>query len=231
VEAAAPRYQAKDVTLRFDTAQPVTAVVDAVRLQQVLANLLDNALRHTPTGGTVRVGARREREEAVIDVTDTGDGIAPADLDAVFDRFHRIDTARARADGGSGLGLTIARAIVTAHGGTLTASSAGPGTGAAFTIRIPAGAPRPTPLPLLGTGPERDDTSTLPGQRRYARKVVPMIRYIVAAPVVLFLALLLVGALTRRVRVKSCCAVADPTHDTRMTPSGRAVGHGSGSSP
>ena len=138
VEAAAPRFRTKSVTLTLDAPGPVTAVADAVRLQQVLANLLDNALRHTPTGGTVLVSARRDRTDAVIQVNDTGDGIAAADLDAVFDRFHRTDTARARADGGSGLGLTIARAIIRDHAGTLTAASDGPGAGATLTIRIPA---------------------------------------------------------------------------------------------
>lgn len=136
VDAAAPRYRAKDTTLTLDAPQPVPAVVDPGRIQQVLANLLDNALRHTPAGGTVQVSARREGADAVLEVSDTGDGIPATDLDTVFDRFHRLDTARARSDGGSGLGLTIARAIVTAHGGRLTAASEGPGHGATFTVRV-----------------------------------------------------------------------------------------------
>jgi signal transduction histidine kinase len=119
-------------------AGPVAALADGDRIQQVLANLLDNALRHTPPGGAVRVSARQERDEAVIEVSDSGDGIPADDLDTVFQRFHRLDTARARAHGGTGLGLTIARAIVTAHGGTLRATSAGPGKGATFVIRLPA---------------------------------------------------------------------------------------------
>jgi signal transduction histidine kinase len=137
VEAAKPRFRASGVSITLDGPTEVVAVVDPVRLQQVLANLLDNALRHTPRGGIVRLNVWADRDDAVIDVTDTGEGIAPEDLDDVFHRFHRIDTARSRIDGGSGLGLTIARAIVTSHGGTLTATSAGSGTGATFTIRLP----------------------------------------------------------------------------------------------
>jgi len=137
VEAAAPGFAAKHVTLTVDAAGPVPVQADEVRLQQVLANLLDNALRHTPPGGSVRVRARRHDSGAVLDVSDTGDGIAAEELDAVFHRFHRVDSARTRTNGGSGLGLTIARAIVTAHGGTVTAASDGPGTGATFTVRLP----------------------------------------------------------------------------------------------
>lgn len=143
--AAAPRYRDKGVSVALDAAGSTTAAVDAGRLKQVLANLLDNALRHTPPGGTVTVRLGLDADEAVIEVVDTGVGLPATELETVFDRFHRLDPARARSDGGSGLGLTIARAIITAHGGTLTASSAGPATGAAFTIRIPAMAPRPTP--------------------------------------------------------------------------------------
>jgi signal transduction histidine kinase len=157
VEAATPRYLAKGVSLTFGGAPgPITAALDTGRLKQVLANLLDNALRHTPPGGTVTVNTRLNTSDVVIEVADTGDGIPATELDAVFDRFHRLDTARARSGGGTGLGLTIARAIVTAHGGTLTAASAGPGAGAAFTIRIPGG----TALPR---GP-RDHGPTTPAR-------------------------------------------------------------------
>jgi two-component system sensor histidine kinase BaeS len=137
VEAAAPRYQAKPVALLLDAPRPVLASADTGRMQQVLANLLDNALRHTPATGTVRVSTRQEGRDAVVQVVDTGEGLPAAELEAVFDRFHRVDSARARTHGGSGLGLTIARAIVTDHGGTLTATSDGPGTGANFTLRLP----------------------------------------------------------------------------------------------
>ena len=109
-----------------------------MRLEQVLANLLDNALRHTPAGGRVVVSASRDATAAVISVADDGEGIPPGHLTAVFDRFHRVDPSRVSTDGGgSGLGLTIARAIVTDHGGTLEARSEGAGRGATFVVRLP----------------------------------------------------------------------------------------------
>jgi two-component system, OmpR family, sensor histidine kinase BaeS len=137
VDAAALQHQAKGVALRLRGRDDLPVLADAVRLQQVLGNLLDNALRHTRAGGSVEVVTARDRDHAVIDVVDTGDGIPAEEIDAIFDRFHRLDAARSRADGGSGLGLTIARAIVTDHHGALTVRSDGPGKGATFTIRLP----------------------------------------------------------------------------------------------
>jgi signal transduction histidine kinase len=137
VDAAGLRYQAKGVSLRLRSRADLPVVADEVRLQQVLGNLLDTALRHPPAGGAVDVVAKRERDHAVVDVADTGDGIPAGEIDAIFDRFHRLDPARSRADGGSGLGLTIARAIVTDHRGALTVRSAGSGKGSTFTVRLP----------------------------------------------------------------------------------------------
>ncbi len=140
VDAALPRYAAKDVDLKYlgcPAACPVSA--DSMRLQQVLANLLDNALRHTPTGGTVTVTTNRDATSMTLTVADTGEGIPSAQLTSVFDRFHRVDPSRVSVDGsGSGLGLTIARAIVVDHGGTITAASKGLGHGSTFTVRLPA---------------------------------------------------------------------------------------------
>jgi signal transduction histidine kinase len=140
VAAATPRYLAKGVELTLAPGAPGLPVsADAERLGQVLSNLLDNALRHTPPGGHVRVTATSDRSEAVIVVTDDGDGIPPDQIGSIFERFHRVDPARASTDGsGSGLGLTIARAIITDHGGTLTVSSPGPGAGATFRLALPA---------------------------------------------------------------------------------------------
>ncbi len=142
VAAASPRYLAKGVGLILvpgPTGLQVSA--DAERLGQVLANLLDNALRHTPPGGHVRVATESARPRAIITVSDDGDGIPTDQLGSVFERFHRVDRSRATTDGsGSGLGLTIARAIVTDHGGSLTAQSAGPGHGATFTVSLPLSA-------------------------------------------------------------------------------------------
>ena len=140
VEFARPSYQAKGVELAL--ASPGRGLViagDAARLQQVLGNLLANALRHTPSGGrvTVRVGAATAHLVR-IEVVDTGEGIPVDQLEAIFTRFHRADLSRTSHDGsGAGLGLTIARAIITGHGGTLTATSGGPGTGSTFTATLP----------------------------------------------------------------------------------------------
>ena len=140
VQFALPSYQAKGVELTDASDSPVPRIrVDPARIQQVLGNLLTNALRHTPPGGHVAVATAATRSLVEITVTDDGEGIPADQLDDVFTRFHRIDPSRASHDGsGSGLGLTIARGIIAGHGGTLTTSSDGPGTGATFTIRLPA---------------------------------------------------------------------------------------------
>jgi signal transduction histidine kinase len=137
-------YAAKGVALDVDVDDEAGLVeVDRQRMGQVLGNLLTNALRHTPPGGTVTVRATGHGpHRAVLAVTDTGDGIAADRLPQVFERFWRGDTARDRDHGGSGIGLTISRALVEAHGGTLTAASPGPGAGAAFTVELPRRARR-----------------------------------------------------------------------------------------
>jgi signal transduction histidine kinase len=142
---AAARYAARGVHLDVrvsPTAQAARVDADADRLAQVLTNLLDNALRHTPTGGAVRVLLDRAGSGARIVVADDGDGIPAEHLPHVFDRFYRVDSGRDRAHGGSGVGLSIARAITEAHGGTITAHSDGPGRGAVFTVTLPT-APEP----------------------------------------------------------------------------------------
>jgi signal transduction histidine kinase len=115
---------------------PDVVVLD---LAQVLGNLLDNSLRHTPRGGLVDVAARADDSRLAITVTDSGDGIAAEHLPHVFERFYRVDAARDRDHGGAGIGLAIAKALVQAHRGRLTVSSDGPGTGTTFTITLPLG--------------------------------------------------------------------------------------------
>jgi signal transduction histidine kinase len=116
---------------------PLLVEGDPDRLQQVLLILLDNALKHTPPGGHVVVSARRQGGEAVLQVSDDGEGIAPEHLPQVFDRFYRADRARARSQGGSGLGLAIALSLVHAHHGQLSLSSAlGSGTTATIRLRL-----------------------------------------------------------------------------------------------
>ena len=116
-------------------------LVDVDRIGQVLGNLLDNALCHTPAGGTITLSCRRNERWVEFVVVDTGEGIAPQHLGHVFDRFYRADTARDRSRGGSGIGLSIAKALTEAHGGRIAAQSAGAGHGATFIVSLPAGGP------------------------------------------------------------------------------------------
>ena len=119
-------------------AAPFTVSADADRLRQVLGALVDNAIRHTPSGGWVRLEGRAEGASSVVlAVVDSGPGIAPDDLPRVFDRFYQADPARDRATGSSGLGLAIVQAVVERHGGRVTATNE-PGAGARFEVRLPA---------------------------------------------------------------------------------------------
>lgn len=138
VAAATPGYTAKHVELTYQGPERAPSLNgDPDRLSQVIANLLDNALRHTPSGGHVQLQLAQAGTRLALTVTDDGEGLPTDQLETIFERFHRADTARAGHDGGSGLGLTIARAIVHSHRGTLTAASGGPGLGATFTISLP----------------------------------------------------------------------------------------------
>lgn len=140
IDSAAPAYAAKSVRLETDLEPRLPDLtIDPDRIGEVLANLLDNALRHTPPGGRVALSGHRHGRSVELAVTDTGDGLTPSELARVFERFYRADPARAHTgDGGSGLGLTIARAIVEAHDGTLHAESDGPGHGSRFVVALPA---------------------------------------------------------------------------------------------
>jgi signal transduction histidine kinase len=110
---------------------------DPERVHQVLFNLVDNAVRFTPGGGTVTISAHRHNGSVEITVADTGVGIASEHIPRLFERFYRVDPARSREDGGTGIGLAIARSVVEAHGGHIRAHSA-PGEGSAFTFDLPA---------------------------------------------------------------------------------------------
>ncbi|MDX2358376.1 HAMP domain-containing sensor histidine kinase [Dietzia sp. PP-33] len=139
IDAARERFGDKGVGLSAGDLAPTPVAVDVDRMGQVLGNLLDNALRHTPTGGNVTVDSVPVGPGRVaITVSDTGEGVAAHHLDHLFDRFYRVDTARGRHSGGSGIGLAITRALVRAHGGRVGVASDGPGRGTRFTVELPA---------------------------------------------------------------------------------------------
>ncbi|MFI1507646.1 sensor histidine kinase [Streptomyces sp. NPDC020597] len=140
--AAAHRVAADTagVALRTGTDDAVWLNADPVRLRQVLGNLVANAVRHTPADGSVTLTARRDGDRVVLEVADTGSGIAPEDLPHVFERFWRAEKSRSRRTGGSGLGLSIVRQLTDAHGGAIEAAST-PGEGSVFTLRLPAAPP------------------------------------------------------------------------------------------
>jgi signal transduction histidine kinase/DNA-binding response OmpR family regulator len=130
--------EAKKVHLFVDVDPDVGAIIgDPDRLQQVVWNLLSNAVRFTPANGRVTLTARRPGSEVVVQVQDTGAGILPQHLTLIFDRFKQVDSSITRAHGGLGLGLSIVRHLVEAHGGTVSAASEGPGKGALFTVVLP----------------------------------------------------------------------------------------------
>lgn len=139
--AVADGYHDKGITLRQEVSTDIDVLVDPARIGQVLGNLLDNALRHTSRGGTVTVSCRTVDRWVELEVQDTGEGIHREHLDHVFDRFYRADPARNRSHGGSGIGLTISKALVEAQGGVIFAHSDGPGRGSTFTIRLPGPLP------------------------------------------------------------------------------------------
>jgi len=137
----APQFAEKGVALSAEVPPGLPRVLaDPDRILQVLVNLLGNALRYTPAGGRVCLAVARAPGAVAFHVRDSGIGIAPEHLAHVFERFYRVDKARSRALGGSGIGLTIAQALVEAHGGRLWAESPGPGQGAVFSFTLPVAA-------------------------------------------------------------------------------------------
>jgi heavy metal sensor kinase len=148
VETAASQLttlaRTKRVRVEIDPGDPGDVDADPERLHQVLANLIDNAVKFTPPGGDVRITPWRRDGEAGVTVTDTGPGIPEEARPHLFDRFFRVDAARARTHGGSGLGLAICREIALAHGGRLWVDSE-PGRGSAFSLALPAGPPSRVP--------------------------------------------------------------------------------------
>ncbi|CAN7396113.1 hybrid sensor histidine kinase/response regulator [Massilia sp. LjRoot122] len=129
----------------------LTLDADATRLTQVVSNLLNNAARYTPRGGSIVLAAERDGDEAVIAVSDNGIGIDPARLDDVFKMFTQIGEGRRHAAGGLGIGLSLVRSLVELHGGSVRAASAGTNAGSVFTVRLPLGTPAAAAAPESGT--------------------------------------------------------------------------------
>jgi PAS domain S-box-containing protein len=156
LESVRPAVQAKRIRTETQFDPSVGAVAgDPGRLEQVFWNLLSNAVKFTPSEGTIRVRMEAKPSRAVVTVSDTGIGIAPAVLPLIFERFRQGDSSITRAHGGLGLGLAIVRQLVELHGGTVEAASPGEGLGSTFTVSLPILAvrpfgrpgPRPEPLP------------------------------------------------------------------------------------
>ena len=164
IDAVRSSADAKQITISTSYAPDLGALVaDSTRLHQVVWNLLTNAVKFTPKGGTIEVSARRTSSHVQIAVHDTGEGIEPTFLPHIFEPFRQAENPSTRVHGGLGLGLSIVRYLVEAHGGTVSAESAGRGSGSTFTITLPIAALRTSPSPLDATG--ADDTLPEPEQR------------------------------------------------------------------
>jgi len=137
MESMQSQVSIKGIKLSIDLPSILPAVeIDALRVSQVLRNLLDNAISHTPQGGKIEVTAKEYEGYIEVKVSDTGEGIPKEELPNIFERFYRVDKSRTRATGGSGLGLTIAKRLVEAHGGEINVQSE-LGKGSSFTFTIP----------------------------------------------------------------------------------------------
>ena len=140
VASLRPQFDGKGVSLNINLPPDLPPVcIDPERIKQVMVNMLGNALQYTATGGDVCVSVERDDDKNMMrySIKDSGIGIAPDDLKYIFQRFYRVDKSRARISGGSGIGLTIAKAIVEAHGGRISAMSNGLNTGTTFTFTLP----------------------------------------------------------------------------------------------
>jgi two-component system sensor histidine kinase SenX3 len=131
------RKEAEIRSIDVDLAtEVVTAMVNHRDVAIAVRNVLDNAVRYTSEGGSIRVDVARDDDTATVSVTDTGEGIPTRDIDRVFERFYRVDSARSRATGGTGLGLSIVRHVAESHGGSVAVESE-LGVGSTFTMRVP----------------------------------------------------------------------------------------------
>ena len=145
IETAEPLIRSKAHRLTLtQTLEPIYVSADKVRLGQCIANVLVNAAKYTPDGGEIRIRPYVEGNEAVVEVSDNGIGIAPEFLPRIFDLFAQSERGLDRSQGGLGVGLTVCKQIVEMHGGSVVASSPGVGRGATFTLRLPLAERPPT---------------------------------------------------------------------------------------
>ena len=160
VETARPSIESKSHELLVHHA-PASARVhaDPTRLAQVIANLLNNAAKFTPANGRIELSVRAKAGFAIIRVKDNGIGIAPADLESIFEMFVQLDSGRSKAGAGLGLGLALARSLITMHGGEISAHSAGPGKGTELRIRLPLAEAAP-PQRMAAVSPLRPDQAS-----------------------------------------------------------------------
>jgi two-component system sensor histidine kinase BaeS len=131
-----PQAQAKQVQLTVEESPALLIEADPQRVSQVLNNLLVNAVTHTPAQGQIRVTPSQNNGRVQVSIKDTGPGIPPDELSHIFERFYRVDKSRSRSTGGVGLGLTISKHLVEAHGGTIEAFSQA-GNGTEFVVSLP----------------------------------------------------------------------------------------------
>ncbi|MEA2490641.1 MAG: hypothetical protein QOH21_2433 [Acidobacteriota bacterium] len=195
LDSVRPSADAKQIELRSDLDGALGHVVgDSARLQQVVWNLLTNAVKFTPRGGSITVRARRSASQLQLSVTDTGEGIESEFLPHVFEAFRQAEGPTTRTHGGLGLGLSIVRYIVEAHGGTISAESHGRGQGATFTVALPTGTLRsrlPAPESQPAEGEARPQLPRLTGMKvllvdddREARQLVRSVLQYAGAVVV-----------------------------------------------
>ncbi len=132
------QYEGKNVGLQVDIEPELPSIqADPERITQVLLNLLGNALQYTPGDRKVTLHAWQADQAILIEIQDEGIGISAEHLPHLFERFYRVDKSRSRTGGGSGIGLTISKHLVEAHGGHISVSSPGPDQGSTFTVRLP----------------------------------------------------------------------------------------------
>jgi signal transduction histidine kinase len=208
LETVRPSTVSRQITVEYSAAPDVIVHGDASRLQQIVWNLLANAVKFTPTGGNIRLEVRRNVSNVELVVMDTGMGIDPAFLPHVFDRFRQADASMTRSFGGLGLGLALVRDLVQMHGGTVRAESLGKDQGSCFTVVLPAALP--LELPAVASASAEDLAAADPAVdpfRSSGPAVVAGIRVLVVDDDEDFLESLDVALRTRGAVVKTATSV------------------------